>query len=110
MKKEVTGCSLFQEQRLKRISCQRLIKKGKKQNKKQNKEQTKKKKNNNTPHTSRHKWGTREGCFDVAQHGLSANISVTFQAALNFSTYTKTTVCRFCVKFWVIFGHFSGWS
>ena len=29
--KEVTGCSLFQEQRLKRISCQRLIKIGKKQ-------------------------------------------------------------------------------
>ena len=32
--------------------------------------------------------GTREGCFDVAKHGLSVNISVTFQLArLNLSAY-----------------------
>ena len=36
-------------------------------------------------HEGRGKW--REGCFDVAQHGLSANISVTFQATLNLYTY-----------------------
>ena len=88
---EVTGCSLFQEQCLKRISCQRLIKKGKK-------EQKTKQKKNNTPHTSRHKWGTREGCFDVAQHGLSANISLTFQAALNFYTYNHDHCLAFLCK------------
>ena len=29
----------------------------------------------------------REGCFDVAENDLSANISVTFQATLNPSAY-----------------------
>ena len=50
--------------------------------------------------------GTREGCFDVAKHGLSTSISVTFQATLNLSAHFITHYPRICVNFWVILGHF----
>ena len=42
----------------------------------------------------------------LTEHGLSAYISVTFQATLNLSAISLTTVWRFCVNLWVIFGHF----
>ena len=44
---------------------------------------------------------TREGCFDVAKHGLSANISV---STLNLSAYLinhcLAVLCKFLGDFW----------
>ena len=47
--------------------------------------------------------GKRESCFDVAQHGISANVSVTFQATLNLSAYLinhcLAVLCKFLGDF-----------
>ena len=48
--------------------------------------------------------GKREGCFEVAQHGLYVNISVTFQATLNLSAHLidhcLAVLCKFLGDFW----------
>ena len=52
--------------------------------------------------------GTGEDCFDVAKHGLSANISVAFRATLNLSAYYFINHCLadLCKFFGCFFGHF----
>ena len=48
--------------------------------------------------------GTHGGCFHVAQHGLSANISLTFQATLTLCAYKHdhclAVLCKFLCDFW----------